>query len=178
MSKVLKLLVVIAMFCVPAAADLMGTNMAGCMDPAVFALCPGTNYFMNNTTATVGAGVEFTAWLGNGETADFTGNTLTLTYGPGYYWINDMEFTFYVTTPGVAITSATLTSSNFPAGITTTVAGGILRIIVGNHVNYENLEVATFDIGVRDGRVPEPATILLLGSGLAMARALRRKKQA
>ena len=67
------------------------------------------------------------------------------------------------------------------AGLAPGLYTGSISILGGDNEGDENIEYTQrFDINVEGGQnpIPEPTTMLLLGSGLAGAAALRRRRQA
>ena len=146
----------------------------------------------SNTSATVGPGVEFTLVLLNVTfLADLTSDTLTLSYEntsdqpnvtlpPLGFTFNDLDWTDTSST----VIGFTESSNNFPSYVSMSTVFNLDNLLIDislTNTNPGDLFSVTFqfDTSPISAPVPEPSTILLLGSGLAgLAWYGRKRKKA
>jgi hypothetical protein len=163
----------------PADASLIGLSVLGEINFGG----GGTNYydpangfvpagFLNTASATVviaDPAQEFGFLDGaNRDTADFTGTQLIVTdqvFSGAASWV--MRFT----SAGFAGVTLTELVDSFPTGgVTATVVGNVITLSWAG-TNTPGAFRAVYDVAA----VPEPATMLLVGSGLAAALRARRR---
>jgi hypothetical protein len=183
MKKISSLLA-IAVLCLSAGslwADGIGTDVTGSLtfngistnyfDAANGFVPAGYGNSGGSTTVTIGPGIEFGFADGfNLDAADFTGSTLTISnevLTPHIASSLEMIFT------DSAFTGFTLASNDL--GLTYSFAGNTLTINRAGGI-YSGLSTSVFNYTTAASPVPEPGTIVLLGTGLLGAvGAVRRR---
>lgn len=193
-------LLILTLFARPSAANgiNIGDTIYGCLTWQVSGPCTPTastvSMFASNPATVSDPGIEFsdpTFGFGSGAWADFgPNNTLTISFGPGYFGIIATEFTFINASMVGAFSGITLLSNTVgqygnpgtPAVDLTglyTVNGNMIRVVIPYQANYgiynNNLVTsAVFQLET----VPEPGTLGLFGLGLAaIAMTLRRRRR-
>ena len=180
-----------ALVCVPlpATAGLIGHEVIGCATTRSDSgyPCPAPaayNDFLPGPV-TVGAGVEFqTRSNFVGLAADLSGDTLRISYKPGYYWVIGVDFEFTDLTPGAAFSGISLLSNTIaystnpgtqPVELTYSVTGNTIHVFVPSHLTYEGFDQAA---EFRLASVPDPgSTAVLLALGLLSLAACRRRQR-
>jgi hypothetical protein len=149
--------------------------------------------FLVPGTASAAATLMFDLFVGNRDTAFFTPNTLAFdtpalnqqarvdilraTSDPFSMSASDLLLNVFRTNVGDPLISGYTTRSSDIAALLNANAGSTLRLRFAetDNVNFFNLGVDNVSLNVT--AVPEPATLLLLASGLGVARAARRRKR-
>jgi len=155
--------------------------------PAVVKADPITFTLDDTHTVAQGSSVTFFGTLSNGGSPGRFINSISFSFAsgaPGSISFNDAAFFMNVpafmapgTTTGLVAFFDAVVSSLVPPGV----YAGTVSVLGGDDENANNnLGTQEFSITVipgGQGAIPEPATMLLLGSGLAGAAALRRRKR-
>lgn len=175
----------LAVLSTPSWAGLIGSQVTG----EIWFRGATTNFFdpshgyvplgcanVSGSTVTIGnPATEFGFYDGeNRDTADFTDTQLVVSDVVQKSAVNwTMRFT--PITPGL-FTSLSLVSSTFGSGLTYAIEG---NTIVLNWTGTETAGTysATFDIGSDSGDVPEPASMVLFGAGLAAVACFKRGRR-
>jgi len=176
--------IVLAAVASSAHATLIGDTVGGAISGPIGISWP-------NSTAVVGVGVEFERGTIVDATADFSGDTLTLTYfnnstfpnitfGAGTFTFTDLDWA----DPAVFITGLTELANNFPhlpAAGSIVASTGVDSIVIDvplTNTNPNDLFQVTYRIETQrgDASVPEPTIIALMGLGLAGIGYQRRKQ--